>query len=809
MLSIQQDLQYAVRQIKRNKTFSVVAVLTLALGIGANTAMFSVIYGVLLKPLPFRDPSHIVLISERAARFPILSASFQNYRDWKAQSHSFEQFGAVRPVTTSLTGAGEPEQIQAQMATGNLFQLLGVSTIRGRTLDENDDQPGSTPVVLIGYDLWQRRYNRSEDVLGKVINLGNKPYTIVGVLPPGYEVLQQQPEAVLPMGPWTTTLPDDRSWHPGIFPVARLRSGVTLDQARSEMSTIAKRLLAQYPVDNIALDAVVNPMQQQLVGNVRPVLMMLFGAVVFVLLIACGNVANLLLTRATARQKEMSVRVAIGASMSRVVRQLITEGILLSLLGAAAGIALAYAAMSTLVAAAGNSIPDVAQTHINAPVLIFTVIISILAGIVFGLAPASHLALRDLRSHLNESDRGAVSKHTKGLRGALVVAEIALAMLLMVGAGLFLRSFSQLANVDPGFSTEHILIADVPVSPAAYQKSVDRMNFFDSVLERVHSLPGVHQAAFASDLPVSGRGSLIHFNIQGKPPANSSEYTLANYRTVSAGYLQALSIPLIQGRWITDADREASAPVVVINREMAKTYFHDRSPLGQHLQLGATPDPEVPWMEVVGVVGDVKQSLAADAATEMYVPFRQADAVLPVYAMSLVVRSEGDPQLLANDVRTAIHQVNHNQPVVKIRTMRENVSASIQQPQFRTVLLTVFALIALLIAAVGIYGVMAYATSQRTRELGIRMALGSTAEGVFRLVLADGLRLTLIGVAIGIAASIAFATYLKSLLFGTSATDLLTLSAAAGVVVLVGLTASFVPARRAAHVQVSEILRES
>jgi len=380
---------------------------------------------------------------------------------------------------------------------------------------------------------------------------------------------------------------------------------------------------------------------------------------------------------------------------------------------------------------------------------------------------------------------------------------------LLLGAGLFMRSFSRLISVSPGFSTENILIADVPVSPAAYPNAVERLNFFDSTLERLRALPGVHAAGAASFLPVSGGGSILHFNIQGRPPQSPAEYVMANYRVVDSGYLKVLQIPLLEGRWIADSDREGSVPVVVINRSMARKFFPNQSPIGRRFQVGTTPDPAVPWMEVVGVVGDLKQSLASDASTEMYVPFRQANEVLPVYTLSMVLRTEGDPKVLGNEVRAAVHQLNPNQPVVKIRTMQENVAASIAQPRFRTMLLAIFAGVALLIAAVGIYGVMAYSTSQRSREMGIRMALGSSAKQIFQLIVLDGMRITIFGIVIGGVAALIIGRYLKAMLFSTSTVDVMTLTGSTLLIAAVGLMASFLPAKKASRVPLSETLREN
>ncbi len=810
-MSLVRDLQFSLRQLRKSMVFTVVAVATLALGIGCNTAIFSVFYSVLLRPLPFPDPDRVVMVSERATQFPILSVSWQNLKDWEAQSTSFQEFGATRVFTSALTGNGDPEQIPSQMISGNLLHLLGVNVIAGRAIQAADDQPASPAVVLLGYGLWQRKYGGSQDIIGHAINLDNQSYTVIGILPKGYELLQQSPDVVVAMGPWASKLPDDRSWHPGIIAIARLKQDVPLKQARAEMSTIAKRLLEKYPADNIALDAVVNPMHEQLVSQAKPALITLLGAVIFVLLIACGNIANLMLTRATARRREISIRISLGASDWQIIKQLVIEGLLLSIMGAIAGVGLAYALMPSLIHLAGTSLPPGTDVRIDAHVLLFTAALSICAGVFFGVAPAGHVRLSDLRSILNETERGAVGKQAKALRNMLVVSEISLALLLLMGAGLFVRSLNRLAAVSLGFSDDHILVADLPVPPAgaAAADAHRNMDFYENTLRQLHSLPGVRSVAASSFLPVSGQGSVIHFNIQGHPPRNASEYIMANYRTVSSEYFQALRIPLLQGRWIEDSDREGMPPIVVINQAMAKTYFGDQSPIGKKMQIGAIPDNTVPWMMVVGVVGNVKQTLVSDMPTEMYVPFRQANEVLPVRNMSFVMRTEVDPRTLIPELRNTVHTINPNQPVVRIRTMEENVAQNFAQPRFRTLLLVVFAGIALLIAAVGVYGVMAYATVQRSGEMAIRMALGCSVDRIFMLVVTDGLRLTLIGVAIGTVLGLALGRWLKSLLFGVSSADALTLVAAIAVVIVAGMAATIIPARRASRIEIATMMREN
>ena len=810
-MSLIKDLQFSLRQLRKAKVFAVVAVVTLALGIGCNTAIFSVFYSVLLRPLPFSEPDRLVIVSERAASFPMLTASWLNFKDWKAQNLSFEEFGATRVTTMAMTGSGQPEQIPGQMISGNLLHMLGVNPVLGKPIGAVDDQPASPAVALLGYGLWQRRFGGAQSVLGQTITLDRQAYTVIGVLPQGFELLHQTPDFVVAMGPWASKLPDDRSWHPGINAIARLKPGVSLSQARAEMSTIAKRLYAKDSVDNIAIDAVVNPMQAQLVSDVKPALTMLMGAVIFVLLIAIGNIANLMLTRATARQREIAIRMSLGASDWKIVKQLIVEGLVLSLTGAAAGVALAYLLMPSLLHAAGGVLPPGTEVHIDARVLLFTVLLSIGAGVFFGVAPASHIRMRELRTVLNETERAGSGKRTKLLRSGLVVSEISLALLLMVGAGLFVRSLSRLSAVNLGFSDDHLLVADLPVPPAATApaEAHRNMDFYENTLRELRNLPGVKSAAATSFLPVSGQGSAIHFNIQGRPPRNPSEYVIANSRVASSEYFQALRIPLIAGRWIEDADREGAPPVVVINQAMAKMYFGDRSPLGKKMQIGALPDDTTPWMMVVGVVGNVKQSLVTDMPTEMYVPYRQANEVLPVRTMSVVLRTEVDPRLLIPNLRETVRRINPDQPVVRVRTMEENVAQNFSQPRFRTLLLLIFAGLALLIAAVGVYGVMAYSTAQRSGEMAIRMALGCSVERIFTLVLTDGLRLTLIGVGIGAALSIVVGHWLKSLLFGISSTDAVTLLGAIAVVVAAGMVATLLPARRASRVQIASMMREN
>lgn len=801
-----QDLRYGARMLRKSPGFTIVAVLTLALGIGANTAIFSVVNGVLLRPLPFRDPSRLVLIAEKSS-FPVISTSYGNYLDWRDQSHCFESMEATRSGSATLTGAGEPERLNVRMATAGLFSMLGINAQIGRTFLSEEDRAGGTPVVLLSYGLWQRRFGGSPDIIGKTVNLDLQPYTVVGILPNDFQILQPA-DVFLPFMPWAKTLPDDRNWHPGIIPLARLKQGVSKEQARGEMVGITKRLEQQYPEDNTGTSADVVGLHDQIVQNARPALLLLLGAVSFVLLIACANVTNLLLARAASRGREVAIRTAMGAGRGRVVRQLLTESVLLSLAGGLLGVIIAWAAIALLPKIAAGSVPQGVSIGLDPWVLAFTAVVSLFTGLLFGIVPALRTAKLDLREALNEGSRGStVGPGQHVLRGALVAMEIALAMMLLVGSGLLLRSFSRLQEVPPGFQPDHLLVADIPLSPTAYAKPQDRYQFFDRLVERAKSLPGVRSAAAASFLPVSGGGSIIHFNITGRPPKSPHEFVAAGYRTITPNYLETLGVPLLHGRLFGRADNETSPAVVLINATMVHTFFANENPLGKRMQLGALPDQQVPTMEIVGVVGDVHSGLGTDPQAEMYLPYRQADLLLPVFQLSLVMRTAGDPSLQTPALRSALAEIDPNQPLVKIRTMEENMATTVAQPRFRAWLIGILAMLALVLAAVGVYGVMSYTVTQRTSEIGIRVTLGALPQDVFRIIVGEGLRLALFGVGVGLVAALALTRLLQSFLFGISAYDPLTFIGVSVLLTLVAVAASYFPARRATRVDPMIALR--
>jgi len=800
------DLRYGIRLLLKNPGFSAVAIATLALGIGANTAIFSVVNGVLLRPLPYRDPDRVVLIAEKTT-YPTLSTSYQNYVDWRDQSRSFEAMEATRASTITLTGVGDPERLNCRMATAGLFPMLGVGAQLGRTFLPEEDKANGAPVALLSYGLWQSRFGGSKDILGKPITLDSQPATVIGIMPAGFQVIQPA-DVYLPFTPWAVTLPDDRNWHPGIFPLARLKPGVSRAQARTEMIGITKRLEAQYPLYNTGKSADVVGLQDQLVQSSRPALLLMLGAVSFVLLIACANVANLLLARAAGRGREVAIRSALGAGRGRMIRQLLTESVLLSAAGGLAGLFLAWLALGPLLQLAADSVPQGMPITVDGWVLLFTAAVSLLTGLFFGLVPALRTARLDLRETLNEGGRGATAgPGQQRLRGLLVASEIALAVLLLIGSGLLLRSFTRLQEVAPGFRPDHLLVADLPLSQTAYAQPARRFQFFDRLVERARALPGVRSAAAASFLPVSGGGWGIHFNIKRQPPKGPNDFTAAGYRAISAGYLETLGVPLMQGRLLTPADDENARPVVVINATMLKTFFGNQNPLGKLMQLGALPDEEVPWMEVVGVVGDVRPGLGVDPQAEMYLPYRQADKVLPVFQLTLVLRTAGDPLSVSSALRGALAEVDPDQPLVKVRTMEETMAGSVAPSRFRTWLIGIFAGLAVLLAAVGVHGVMSYTVTHRTSEIGVRVTLGAQPRDIFRAIMGEGMKFALLGVGCGLAGGLALSRLMESFLFGVSATDPMTFLGVPILLILVALVASFVPARRATRIDPMRALR--
>ncbi|HVQ28954.1 MAG TPA: ABC transporter permease [Vicinamibacteria bacterium] len=803
-----QDLRLAFRNLKSRPAFALGAILTLALGIGANTAMFTVLHGVLLAPLPYRNPDEVVVLNERTRDFPTLSVTRYNYDDWRARAKSFAGLEAFRPTSVTITSAGEPERVSAKMLSAGLLPLLGVSVPEGRAFDASDDRPGAEGVVVLGAAYRMRHF--PEGAVGQALQIDGKPHTVIGVLPASFELFQPS-DVYLPFGPWAATLPEDRGWHPGIFPVARLAPGTTLESARKEMELVAAQLATEHADSNEGVSVLVTRAHDQLVQNVRPALLMLLGAVALMLLIACANVASLLLVRAVDRQRELAVRAALGASRGRIIRQLVIESLVLAVAGGILGFVLGGWGLSLLTLTALPSFPRAASIGVAWPVGLFALALSALTGIAFGILPALQASRFDLNASLNEEGRGGSgSRRHRRTRAALVVAEIAVALVLLVGAGLLLRSFSALTRVAPGFEPDHLVVVNVPLSARRYGDDAARTAAITRMLDRVRALPGVAGAAVTTLLPMQGAGSTIHFNRASQPPRGPSDYVMAGYRAVTADYLSVLKVPLKKGRLLTEADRQGAPPVVVINESMARQYFAGRDPLGQVIQLGTEPDPQFPTMEVVGVVGDVKQSFETASKAEMFVPYVQyPDPILAGMYLSpvLVVRASGVAGSITPSLRAALHELDPEQPFVNLRTMQAQIDGTTAQPRLQTTLLVVFAILAATLAVVGVYGVVSYAVVQRIPEIGVRLALGATPRQVVGLVVREGTTLLAGGLGLGLVGAALASRALQRFLFEVQGLDPLSWLAASALLGLAAFGASYIPARRAAQVSPVTALR--
>jgi predicted permease len=812
-----QDLKYGLRVLGKNPGFTAVAVLTLALGIGANTAIFSVVNGVLLQPLPYKDPGRLVVVGERTPEFDMMSLSYPNFVDWREQSRSFEGIAAFNWQDYNLTGAGDPEHLSGKRVSAGFFSVFGIPPILGRDFDPNQDRVGASPVVMISGGLWKRRFGMSADAVGKRLTLDGQGYTIIGVIPASFQYRGSADVYTL-LGQWDDIQARLREVHPGIHAVARLKPDVTVAQAQSEMSNIAARLAQAYPKSNAHHGATVRPMAQELVGNVRPALLVLLGAVGFVLLIACSNVANLLLARSTARQREMAVRAAIGASQARLIRQLLTESVLLALAGGALGLLLASYGTDAVVAAVPGGLPRMESITIDGWVLAFTLAVSLFTGLVFGLAPALQVSHTDPHTTLKEGGRDSTAGH-HGLRAVLVVSEIAASLVLLVGAGLMLNTMWQLSRVDPGFDPRHLLTFSVGLSPVN-RSSPDKIRLaYQQLTEAIQGLPGVGAAAVTQLVPLGGDDTELPFWVIGRPrPPTQSEMLWALLYCTSPGYLHAMGIPLLRGRYFTDQDTKDLAGVVVIDEVMAQSLFSGEDALGKSIAF-ADLTGEVPGFnkprQIVGIVGHVKHwGLDSDAAAkiryQLYWPYVQIpDQLMTAFSggVTLMVRATVDPFSMVTGVRRRVAETGRDQPVYNVQTMQQIVSDSVADRRFSMLLLGIFAALALVLAWVGVYGVISYTASQRTHEIGIRMALGAGRADVLRLVLGQGLALILIGVGIGLAAALGLTRLMSSMLYGVRPTDLLTFGVVALVLAGVAVLASYIPARRAAKVDPVVALR--
>jgi putative ABC transport system permease protein len=799
MRTLLQDLRYGLRVLTKNPGFTLVAVLTLALGIGANSAIFSIVNTVLLRPLPYVDPERIVLVwhNNRVSNVERDFVSYQNFQDFHKQNQSFERMAAATAVWSSVLMTDEgPERVSAQYASASLFPLLGVPPMRGRAFLETEDQPGQPRVVVLSHRLWQSRFASDPDVIGKTLTLDNVSATVVGVMPPGFRFLHEVDLWV----PLAQNLIINRGRAVRIVtPFGRLRPGVSLDQARTEMATLARQLEQQYPDSNTGLSATVVSLNEQIAGKIRPALLLLLGVVGFVLLIACANVANLMMTRAAARQKEIAVRVALGAGRARLVRQLLTESVALSAVGGAVGLLLAVWGMDVVRKFGQARVPRVDELTIDGWVLVFTLGLSLLTGILFGLVPALQLSKTNLHESLKEGGRGTLGAGRSRMRSSLVVAEIALALVLLTGAGLMLKSFARVLDVDPGFNADKVLTVQIGLPPS-YSQPAQRLTFYQQLFARLEALPGVEAAGGTTRLPLR-EGVSTKLEVEGHPVA-AGERPEVEFRRASVNYFRAMGIPLRQGRTFAEQDGPDAQPVVVINEEAARRIWPGEEPVGKRVRfLGTTQEP---WSTVIGVIGNIKHfGLDTEARPEVYITFAQGPPVTPL----LAIRTSVDPSSVIAAIRRELRSLEPRLVMYNFAPMTELVTESLTERRFNTLLIGLFAVLALVLAAVGVYGVMSYLVRQRTHEIGIRMALGAERREVLKLVMGQGLMLALVGVAIGLGAAFALTRLMSSLLFGVSATDFVTFGGISLLLMVVSLLACYVPARRATKVDPMVALR--
>jgi putative ABC transport system permease protein len=795
-----QDLRYGLRMMLKTPGFTLIAVLTLGLGIGANTTIFSVVNAVLLRPLPYHNSEQLVMIWGKLPAYVSgnVGASAAEFADYRDQNAAFSSIAAYTSSSFNLTGAGEPERIVGTVTSASLFPLLNVRTVLGRSFLNEEDQPGHDRVVILSHSLWRRRFAGDSSVIGQSVTLDGQSHTIVGVAPAGFQFPDNGTELWKPIAFRAEQLSENERGSRYLSVIARMKPSVTIGRAQADMSALAKRLQREHPL-NYEMDSgwgfAVVSLREETVGDVRLALQALFGAVGCVLLIGCANISNLLLARASTRRREMAIRAALGGRPGRLIRQLLTESLLLSLAGGGLGALIAVCGVEVVAKLSASTLPRVNEVSIDGRAIGFTCVVTLVTCLLFGLVPAWQLAKTDLNESLKESGgKGIESSGSHRLCGLLVVGEIALALILLVGAGLMVKSLYRLQLVEPGFDPAHALTMRLALPEAKYPEPQRQQDFYERLLDRIDALPGVKAAGAINFLPLSGTGNQRSFLIEGKPEPKLN----VGFRMVSPDYFRAMGVPLRFGRLIDDRDRENALRVAVVNETFASVFLANEYPLGKRIRLGSAQGP-FPWLTITGVVGDVKHGgLERETRPEMYVPYLQP--LLPDWGMPpmfLVVRSESEPRSLTAAVRGVVKELDRDLPVYSIATMEQLLSRSTLQRRFNMTLLAVFAAMALILAGVGIYGVMAYAVTERTREIGIRMALGAQTSDALRLVIKQGMRLTLVGVTLGLMGAFALTRLMENLLFNVKATDPLTFIVIALLLTVVALLACWIPARRA------------
>jgi putative ABC transport system permease protein len=810
METLWQDLRYGVRMLAKSPGFTAVAVLTLALGIGANTAIFSVVNATLLAKLSYKQPDRLVMVWEQSAKHHggtnnVVSPG--NFLHWQDENTVFEQMSALADFNQNLTGAGDPEQVTAQAVSANFFSVLGVNAAVGRTFIAEEGEKGKDNVVILSDGLWKRHFGGDPGVVGKTLLLNGVPQTIVGVMPPGFQFFVQQ-------GTLTGSYP--QLWTPFAFTaasrtprgrylsvVARLKAGVTLAHAQSQMNSVTAQIEKQFPEFDKGWGVRIVPLHEQFVGGIRTALLVLLGAVAFVLLIACANVANLSLSRATARKRELAIRTALGATRARTIRQMLTESILLSLVGGVAGLLLAAWGTDALLALSPKNLLELKSLRPDAHVVLFTFELTLFTGIVFGFFPAWEASRSGIGESLKEGGRAAASgARGNRLRAGIVVAEISLAIVLLAGAGLLVRSFARLTAVSPGFDPSNLLIVKLDLPDAKYHQDAQRIAFFRELLLRIDSLPGVVSASADSFPPFTGLGAATSFQIEGRPVQSTAELPVTDVQVIEPDYFRTMRIPLLRGRLFSEKEETELSHVVIISEMLAREYFPDENPIGKRMTINMKSE-NVP-SEIVGVVADVKR-YGLDIATRPMIYWPHPELSYPF--MTLVVRTQSDPLRIAGDIRKIVTSMDKDQPVADFRTMEQWLEESVAQARFNTFLLAVFGAVACLLAVIGIFGVMGYAVTQRTQEIGVRMALGARPRDVLRMIAGQSLKLTLLGVALGIAGALVLTRLLASMLYGVTATDPITFTAVSLVLIVVALAACSIPARRAMRVDPIVALR--
>jgi putative ABC transport system permease protein len=804
MDTLTQDIRYAIRRLLRSPAFTAVALLTLALGIGANTAIFSVVNGVVLKPLPYSNPDQLVGIFHLSDG-QRTTMSGPNFTDVRTLNTTMTGAAAYTRTRMILTGRGEPVRLDGAQISASMFDVLGVPPALGRTFQPEENTPGRGRVAILSDGLWRSRFGADRKVIGQSLVLDGVSHEVVGVMPAGFSF----PAA---RSIWTPleytedfTTAQRGAWY--LQAVGRIRPGLTEAQVRAEVEAIGKQLAAKYPDNNEGLDFTAVGLHEAMVGDIRTAFWVLLGAVGFVLLIACVNVANLLLARAAVRESEIAVRTALGAGRGRLVRQLLTESVILGLIGGGLGLLAAVWGIEALLTLEPQGIPRLGEVGVDSRVIGFTMGLAIITGLLFGLVPAFQSTRGGIAATLKEGGRGALtSRGGARVRSTLVIVEVALAVTLLAGAGLLIRSFSKLASVDPGFNVQQALTFDLSLPDARYEDEAAQIAFFDELMPRLHALPGVEAAAGVVSLPLSGASIVLTFEVAGRPPLPPSQQPAMQVRIATSGYFEAIGIPLKRGRLFQETDRLGSAPVVLITEAAARQYFPNEDPIGRTITLGwSRSDKARAGGEVIGIIGDVKDSGLAEAdPPQMFLPYKQ----WPVQSMSVLLKTAVPPRSIADAARKTVYSLDGNLPAGNVRTLEELVARSISQPRFYMTLLAVFAGVALVLAAIGIFGVLSYAVAQRTREIGIRMALGAHAGSVLGLVVREALLMSSVGVIIGVAAAFLLTEWLVAqLLFETSPHDPATFAMVAATLTLVSMAAAYVPARRATRVDPIVALR--